>query len=677
MNKKKIITSAAILTSGILLFNPLNVKATICTGTYTYYFSEATSIAEAGARDSVYETCFTIEGARLRSMDGSTASTMTVNDCERYMEASRERENSGLSYGDEYCDVFGNCLNSGVENSGGNFDKGFVDYTGGCKNFINDFSIDSDATISSDVSSAVANECKNRGGIAIAINRDYTYTNKNASNMYRDENGNKWNFIPNVINATFTFEVDGECPNAPKTTDDVCVSPTGDRKITMGCNGNASANGKYSKSLDGTKYVDIKHNTDANTICTGTKKAVVNSKSSGNFYETGYGQASFGNANYAGGGAKITFNFNTTSTWRWCESDGNHAKCERKEISVCPSEYTYNSSTKKCEKEIDDSKTKTGVEEKDCQGANQSYEKSTKVCTTTTSTTVTEEPCTTYDTFKCDDEDIKLADDIAFENAGKESKAMSANGTATSRDSNDEKDTTMYRIEKGGADTGHEAGKFTSVGGGGGSWEVGTSRSGSVSFGIYNSCIGIYNPFKVRYDEGGQCTDLEIEGGNKYYIPLKAKTGTFPFEATVDDVSILTGIRWNLEVSCGIEFTQKMFGSDESGGKKYDYRPIDMSNPFPKSSGKIEKMPSNWQLFMSKSDLVNKYMNRENVEYIGNLTLEDITAIKQKSNATPYKYSDLKSITPEGKSSLLDTFNGVTREENNYNNLGKCEKDCW
>ena len=178
---------------------------------------------------------------------------------------------------------------------------------------------------------------------------------------------------------------------------------------------------------------------------------------------------------------------------------------------------------------------------------------------------------------------------------------MSANGTATSRDSNNEKDTTMYRIEKGGADTDHEAGKFTSVGGGGGSWEVGTSRSGSVSFGIYNSCIGIYNPFKVRYDEGGQCTDLEIEGGNKYYIPLKAKTGTFPFEATVDDVSILTGLKWNLEVSCDISFTQKMFGE-----KKYDYRPIDMSNPFPKSLGKIENMPSNWQLFMSKEDLINK-----------------------------------------------------------------------
>ena len=669
MNKKKIVTSAAILTSGILLFNPLNVKATICTGTYTYYFSEATNMPIVGARSSRYETCFTIEGARLKSMDGSIASTMTVNDCERYMEASRERESKGLSYGDEYCDVFGNCLNSGEEIINEKFVKGFVDYTGGCKNFINDFSIDSDATISSDVSSAVANECESRGGIAIAIKRNYTYTNKNKSNTYRDENGNKWNFIPNVINATFTFEVDGECPNAPKTTDDACVSSTGDRKITMGCNGNASANGEYSKSLDGEKAVDIKKNTDAKTNCPNTtNKAKIISESSGNFYETGYGQASFGNANYAGGGAKITFNFNTTSTWRWCDSNGNHAKCKRKEVNVCETDYTYDSTDKKCKQENTD--IKENYEEKDCQGDDKSYDKEAKTCTITTILTAT--PCSTYTDYDCDDEDIKIADDIAFENAGKESKAMSANGTATSRDSNNEKDTTMYRIEKGGADTDHEAGKFTSVGGGGGSWEVGTSRSGSVSFGIYNSCIGIYNPFKVRYDEGGQCTDLEIEGGNKYYIPLKAKTGTFPFEATVDDVSILTGLKWNLEVSCDISFTQKMFGE-----KKYDYRPIDMSNPFPKSLGKIENMPSNWQLFMSKEDLINKYMNRENIEYIGNLTVEDIRAIKQKSNATPYKYSNLKSITPEGKSSLLDTFNGVTREENNYNNLGKCEKDCW
>lgn len=666
MNKKKIITSATILTLGILLFNPLSVKATVCTGTYTYYFSEATSETETGSRNSSYETCFTIEGARLTSMNGSTASTMTVADCERYMRASQERDDSGLSHDNEFCDEYGNCLNSGVENPKGKFEREFVDYSGGCKNFINDFSIDSNATISTSIDPKVANECKSRGGIAIAINRDYTYTNKNASNMYRDENGNKWNFIPNVINATFTFEVDGECPNAPKTTDDACVSSTGDRKITMGCNGNASANGKYSKSLDGEEAVDIKKNTDAKTNCPDTtNKAKIISKSSGNFYETGYGQASFGNANYAGGGAKITFNFNTTSTWRWCGSDvkNGHAGCERKEISVCSTGYDYNSSSKKCEK--DNTYPSTA---ESCSAANGTYNKEAKTCTTTSSTA----PCTTYDTYKCDDEDIKIADDIAFKNAGKESKAMSANGTATSRDSNNEKDTTMYRIEKGGADTDHEAGKFTSVGGGGGSWEVGTSRSGSVSFGIYNSCIGIYNPFKVRYDEGGQCTDLEIEGGNKYYIPLKAKTGTFPFEATVDDVSILTGLKWNLEVSCDISFTQKMFGE-----KKYDYRPIDMSNPFPKSLGKIENMPSNWQLFMSKEDLINKYMNRENIEYIGNLTVEDIRAIKQKSNATPYKYSNLKSISPEGKSSLLDTFNGVTREENNYNNLGKCEKDCW
>ncbi len=677
MNKKKIITSAAILTSGILLFNPLSVKATVCNGTYTYYFSEATSETETGSRNSSYETCFTIEGARLTSMNGSTASTMTVADCERYMRASQERDDSGLSHDNEFCDEYGNCLNSGVENQGGNFNRGFVDYSGGCKNFINDFSIDSNATISTNVSTAVANECKKRGGIAIAIDRNYTYTNNNASSMYRDDEGNKWNFIPNVINANFTFEVDGECPNTPKTPEtEACVSSTGDQKITMGCNGNASASGKYSKNLNGEKSVDIKTNKDAISVC-GNIASII-SKSSGNFYENGYGQASFGNANYAGGGAKITFNFNTTSTWKWCGSDvkNGHAGCERKEISVCPDEYDYNSSTKKCEKEIVsyDYDHDDDVEKEDCKGNNQSYNAATKVCTTKTetTTTVTEAPCTTYDTYTCDDEDIKTADDIAFENAGKESKTMSANGTATSRDSNDEKDTTMYRIEKGGADTDHEAGKFTSSGGGGGSWSVGTSRSGSVSFGIYNSCIGIYNPFKVRYDEGGQCTDLEIEGGNKYYIPLKAKTGTFPFEATVDDVSILTGLKWNLEVSCDISFTQKMFGE-----KKYDYRPIDMSNPFPKSLGKIENMPSNWQLFMSKEDLINKYMNRENIEYIGNLTVEDIRAIKQKSNATPYKYSNLKSISPEGKSSLLDTFNGVTREENNYNNLGKCEKDCW
>ena len=87
MNKKKIITSATILTLGILLFNPLSVKATVCTGTYTYYFSEATSETETGSRNSSYETCFTIEGARLTSMNGSTASTMTVADCERYMRA--------------------------------------------------------------------------------------------------------------------------------------------------------------------------------------------------------------------------------------------------------------------------------------------------------------------------------------------------------------------------------------------------------------------------------------------------------------------------------------------------------------------------------------------------------------------------------------------------------------
>lgn len=658
MKKEKKAIALLSVVFGTLLISPINVKATECTGSYSFYFSEATSRTDPRSVNSSYETCFTLPGAVLKSMSGANASQMTESDCEKYMGALTSRDNAGKTDNDAYCDEYGNCVNSGTENVG----TDSVRYVGSCSSYINDFSINNTAKISSDVSSAVANECSAKGGIGIKIERDYNFTNSDAENKFVDANGNGWNFINNVIDVTFTYEVEGECPGSPEPSKNhtECVSSSGSETINMGCNGGASASGEYSKNLNGKRAVSIKHDQQAKRIC--GDDARIESTSSGNFLQNGQGQSSFGSLTYAGGGAKVSFKFTTTANWEWCgpASIEQKAICKRYEIEVCPSGYDYvGGQCRAC------------AEEK-CHKNDEGYETCSCVRYDYTS------PCSSYNSYSCDEEDQEVANQIAYQNAGKESKSISTNGQATARDSNEESDSTEYRIEKGGADTKHEAGKFNGGGGGGGSWTVGTSRSGTVSFGIYNTCINVYNPFTVRYVESGQCNEDEIKGGTLYYIPLKAgtssdRTKVYPFKANVDDVSILNGLTWPLNVSCNLNYNQKMFGND----RKLDYRPIDMSIPFPKAQGQIGNCPSNWQLFMSKNELVQKYMDRDIEEYIGSLSLGDIEKIKQLSNSSVYRYADLRSISLQGKSSLLDSFGIDIKNNNNYNELGKCEKDCW
>lgn len=673
-NRKKSI-AITIFAFGLLLANPHNAKAVTCKTTLTSFYNEATSRNDPRSVSSSYETCISIEGATIISASGINASSMTVSDCERYRKALESRNDASIGQDKPYCNEYGDCVNSGNVN---NFAP-LIEAAGGCDTFVNNYMVDSSANVSTNVSSAAARECASKGGVAVKIDRNYNITNGDLANRFRDENGVNWNFVGNTLDAEITYEVDGdECLFSGKKIEietECVLVPTGaSETIGMGCSGDASGSGEYSAGLSKEQRDTIKKNLNAKEICNDDAKISSNG-TYGNFIQNGYGKSSFGDKVHAGGGVKASFKFTTTAYWEWCGEATSykpnpHAVCTRTEVQLCPDGFTYNSSEGNCTKQT--TSTRYVSNEKNCSGT---YDSQTKECTTTS--TETQPRCSTYENFECDEEDIETANKLAFEKANDQSKEMGTTGKVTARDSNDHTDATEYRIDEGE----HQAGTLSGGGGSGtGSWPVGSSRSGTVSFSLFNTCIDIYNPFTVKYVANGQCDNNEIEGGAKYYIPLRAgtkndPTGIYPFKATVDSVSILTGLNWKLEVSCQFNYTQKMFDEGDGSGRKYDYRPIDMSNPFPNASG-IGTIPSNWQLFMSKQDLINKYMNKNNVEYEVDLTLEDINKIKQLSNSCEYRYSDLRTISPEGKSNELDDY-GIKIENNNYNELGKCIKDCW
>lgn len=673
MKKKKKYIVLTLFAFGSLLFNASSTKAVTCMASLSSFYNEASSRDNPRSVSSSYETCISIEGGTITSVSGLNASSMTISDCERYRDALNSRADAGIGEDKPYCNEKGDCVNSGNEN---NFSD-LIQASGSCETFINDYMVDSSANVSTNVSSSTAASCEAKGGYAVRIDRNYDVTNRDLSNRFLDENGQRWIFAGNVLDAQVVYEYDGDvCPNGEKIEiKEECDPPASgaSQTIGMGCSGGAGASGGYSASLGKTKSDRIKHNLSAKEIC-GNQATISSDGTQGNFNQSGQGVSSFGEQTYAGGGVKASFKFTTTANWAWCgvasSYDPPHAVCTRKEIDLCPKGFSYNASEKNCEKTT--TTTEFANNSNDCDGT---YDEKTKSCTKLVKETAAS--CSTWSTFNCDEEDIKTANSLAYEKADEQSKEMGSTGKVTARDSNNHTDSTEYRIDEGE----HQAGALSGGGGSGtGSWPVGSSRSGTVSFSLFNTCIDIYNPFTVKYVANGQCDNNEIEGGAKYYIPLRAgtkndPTGIYPFKATVDSVSILTGLNWKLEVSCQFNYTQKMFDEGDGSGRKYDYRPIDMSNPFPNASG-IGTIPSNWQLFMSKQDLINKYMNKNNVEYEVDLTLEDINKIKQLSNSCEYRYSDLRTISPEGKSSELDDY-GIKIENNNYNELGKCIKDCW
>ena len=212
-------------------------------------------------------------------------------------------------------------------------------------------------------------------------------------------------------------------------------------------------------------------------------------------------------------------------------------------------------------------------------------------------------------------------------------------------------------------------------------WYPGDKREYNASFRLSEARIGIYpnnvTQAPVCYNGEDDCANY-IDGGNFYYVPLKWPDSTgFPVSVDVSNLSIITEMTWPLDYDCSVNCNQKMY---EDKGFKFIYRPIDMSDPFPNN----RQPGANWTTFMDEYDSGNNKaqnkMTRNQLEYHSILTQTDITQINSYNTR---KYPDLKTITPEGKSTAITQFGINNLRGNNFNHLGKCtteetgDKKCW
>lgn len=239
------------------------------------------------------------------------------------------------------------------------------------------------------------------------------------------------------------------------------------------------------------------------------------------------------------------------------------------------------------------------------------------------------------------------------------------------RQSNDEKDKSMYDLsnnvaEQGVAVSTSSNSKVVSSG----SMGTGNGMNTSINLACINRKTG-----KVRYVTGSSCTEDEVEGGNKYYIPLKDPDETFNFRITSGNISTMTTT--TLDGMCGVTVKQKLY--DKTTGKyKFVYRPVDLLTD-PQTTVFPGRSPaSNWVILKntenaSRTGQYDLLMKRDKVEYSAKLDTANIINIKN-INENNKNYATFNTINNSGKSTILDSL-GVTRSSNTaYNKLGECNR---
>lgn len=194
------------------------------------------------------------------------------------------------------------------------------------------------------------------------------------------------------------------------------------------------------------------------------------------------------------------------------------------------------------------------------------------------------------------------------------------------------------------------------------------------------ACINTKTAEVDYISQDDDCGDSYIDGGVKYYIPLKlqddvAKGYDFPVKFNINEVSMIKGMAWSLEYECGVNCNQKLY--NKKGNIDLIYRPIDMSNPFPNIVNENRQIGINWQTFMNDKTAYNNKMNRneENIEYSVTLNPNDIAKIKGYNNGK--NYINLNTMDNDGFSNFLKEYGINNKKNNNYNPLGLCFNECW
>ncbi len=602
----------------------------------------------------------------------------------KYIETERARQeyykNSGMSIDEiertSYCNN-GVCLNSRVDtNAYTTISDEIIEAEGGYDAFVKKYMINGYDLGENGVQIATNEDGTTKynsdGTVSVIVDRDWTLTEKQQSGGY-DHDGNSATpaalFFPIVVEVEVTYPC--EIPDPP-VYESCNISSN---SFGAGCGG-GSGSSEYTKDYSYTYYTGTVSNEDELALCSAyaagssgreTAKAIAK------FTQTGSLNFSYTKQIYAGGGVSIRASYNNQASWNYCVDN------EQTEPIMCTTheEYLPYCTGSGYKLDVDEGicvKTiKEEMTEEECDREDGRYSSKTGTCRITETkdykcgwkAVSVNTPSGCYDYSPAEDEFAKRA-------ANEYQKGES--GKIEAPDSNDV-DGGNVLLSAGGADSpGSLSGPSGSVGS---SWEPGNVVSTTMRFSLNDACINIYTA-RVTYRTSG-CTDDEIDGYSLYYVPLKMKDNSnFTIDISEFQLSSLAKYRdWNWDANCSVKVQQRLYGEN-----RFVYRPIDL-RPYNADDKKLSVFPKNkkpslnWEYFWSDNSRVEKEMTREPLEYHGILSQTAINSIK---NYNVYGYSDLKTISHSGKSTILDGL-GIEWVNNKdfveYNELGKCEKDCW
>ncbi len=591
--------------------------------------------------------------------------SFTEQDCRNYINTLEERVSQGHSIDEGFCwtgnDGVEHCVNSGAGN-------GFVDpivatnHGENCSGYLNSM-VDTETYV------RATGETDERGNPKIEVVRtdEFNITQEMLNSaILNPENNLYYLSVASVIELTYTYDAENcKDPDGGGNNGNSCVDNTDASATLSGCeNGGAAQTVRMDLVTDWyNSSPEFEEEIRDTAICGGDVSEMAEAQ--GNANQNGhFTTGNFTNI-YSGGGIELSFNYNTTAIWNYCngnrqQSASKGAKCTRRWLkpTCSSSDYAFNYATGQCEKNIP--------------GYCAQYAPDGVTCINyVPSQTLTEPVQCEYTSSggyqsegKCGGGGSKAEEMLAIEASEHISELDTTK--AESYDSDE------YPAKKVDIVNGKHAGYFNENNASAGSWPRGTQIAGSINYVRNESCINLYQPFNITY--GNACNpENQISGRRKYFVPIKwPEEDPFKFWITNANVSIIKNMNWQLDIDCGVNCEQRIYEDPKHNdfSYKFIYRPINLSDPFPnRNAGK------NWTYFMNSEEAKTTELKRDRLEYHAFFTKADISNLKA-SITSNRNYSDLRTIQPNGYSNELGNMisNGYNIEKVNaeYDALGKC-----
>ena len=184
--------------------------------------------------------------------------------------------------------------------------------------------------------------------------------------------------------------------------------------------------------------------------------------------------------------------------------------------------------------------------------------------------------------------------------------------------------------------------------------------------------------------------------GNKYFVSLKyvydnPRGYDFPFNLSESNVSFVEGMTWNLTGTCGVEVKDSYYIPNSNNSKctiencnaslSYIFRPISLSNPFPKN------VAVNWESWLENNKEATRIKDTKDygVKYSIRLSKFDIDDAVMLSNINSYSskhgsYDELNGYEVDGSGAFINKSNNISfsikQGTTSYCGLGYFSSNC-